>query len=147
MISEEYKSAFSHRFKHFVTLIINRGLAKGQNEVARLMSASAQAVSQMLKGERLATVEQIDKLAQATGLNASWLLTGVEPMFLEKDEPAEDIIVMITKAVNEEQIPAEKGQLIIESIREFQNKLEAKDEEIRKLTNEVIDLMRVIKKF
>ena len=147
MISEEYKSAFSHRFKHFITLIINRGLAKDQNEVAKLMNASAQAVSQMMKGERLATVEQIDKLSQATGLNANWLLTGTEPLFLEKEEPVEDIIVMITKAVNEEQIPAEKGQIIIEYIREFQNKVEAKDEEINKLTNEVIDLMRVIKKF
>ena len=147
MISEEYKSAFSHRFKHFITLIINRGLAKDQNEVAKLMNAAAQAVSQMMKGERLATVEQIDKLSQATGLNANWLLTGTEPLFLEKEEPVEDIIVMITKAVNEEQIPAEKGQIIIEYIREFQNKVEAKDEEINKLTNEVIDLMRVIKKF
>lgn len=146
MISQDFKSEIGERFKLLVNLIMNRGLAGSLTEVGKLMGASTQAVSQIVKGERLATLEQINTLAKATNFNPSWLLMGTEPVFLEETDSEEDIIIIVTKAVNNGQIPINKGEQIIEYMRHVQNALSEKDAEILKLNDEIIALLRVVKK-
>lgn len=146
MISQDFKSEIGERFKLLANLIMNRGLAGSLTDIGKLMGASTQAVSQIVKGERLATLEQINTLAKATNFNPSWLLMGTEPIFLEEPDHEEDIIVMVTTAMNNSQIPLAKGEQIIKYIREVQNGLDEKDTEIMKLNDEIIALLRVVKK-
>lgn len=143
MISREFKSEIGIRFKLLVTMLFNRSLVKDTRQLAQILDTSVQSISDMQLGKRLPTLEHIDTLAEELNVNPSWIIRGVEPIFIEKVELEEDIIVMLTKAISMGLIDPHKGEKTIEHIRSLQIDISNRDEEILKLNNEIIELMRL----
>lgn len=146
MISPEYKEGVCGRFKLLTQLLYNRGLVADTKALAAIMDTSVQSISDMTLAKRLPTLEQISKLTDELNVNPNWLINAIEPTFLETNKEEEDIIVMITKGMNQGHIEVSRGEKIIECIRELHQSLAAKDEEILKLNDEVITLLHLVKK-
>lgn len=143
MISPEFKSKIGDRFKLLVTVLFNRNLVKDTRALAAILDTSVQSISDMQLGKRLPTLEHIDTLADKLGVNPNWLIRGVEPIFLEKGEQEEDMIVMLTKGISLGKVDPEKGEKAIAYIRSLQSGIASRDEEIIKLNNEIIELFRL----
>jgi len=89
------------------------------------------------------TLAHIDLLTKNLNVNPQWLISGVEPMFLEKAEEEQDMIVMITQAIGTGLIDTARGEKLIAYIRSLQTEIKDRDEEIIKLNNEIVELLRL----
>ena len=146
MISQEYKQEIGERWRILVNLIIQRGYAKDQTEVGKLVGIQSQAMSSMMRGERIMTIEHINSLAKITNFNTAWLLMGQEPIFLEKQEDETDIIDLVVTAMNNGQIPQDKAERIIKEFNSLRQQVTDQHLKIEELNNEIIGLLRVIQK-
>lgn len=145
MATSTFKEGITERFKMLVSLLIRRGLAKNNTDVGLLMDQPPQAVSKMLMGDRIITLEQITKLSQRTDLNANWLLIGEGEVFGQLKQESADVISSLTKAVNAGQLSVTLGEDAITTITELRNKLLEKQEEVNDLKSKTIDLLTLIK--
>ncbi len=146
MISDEFKKEIGQRCKILVHLIIQRGHAKNPTEVGKLIGIQSQAISMMMNGERVMTVEQITNLSKVTNCNPSWLLMGHDPVFLEDQEAEEDIVDFVVRAMNSKQIPIEKAEKIIKAVNRLKEEITQHQATISELNEEIIGLMQVIRK-
>ncbi|MCE7996555.1 MAG: hypothetical protein HEP71_31575 [Roseivirga sp.] len=146
MATDKFKEGITERFKMLVGLLIRSGLAKNNTEVGVLMNQPPQAISKMLMGERIITLEQIATLSRNTNINSNWLLKGVGPIFIEEGIDEGDIITVITRAITDGRIPTQEGEQMIAELVKLRNLLQEKQEEINGLQGKMMDLMESQKK-
>ncbi len=127
-----FKKELGERFKILTETLLKRKIATSIGQIASFMETKSQAVSQILHNSRLPTLKQINKLSHSTGFNPNWLINGEDSMFLPEKKEV-DIIVMITKSINNGLIDKIKGEEIIEYIRQLQNEVNDRDQEIKSL--------------
>lgn len=146
MATDKFKEGMTERFKVLVGLLIRSGIAKNNTEVGVLMNQPPQAVSKMLMGERIITLEQIATLSRNTNINSNWLLKGKGPVFIEETVEKGDIVTVITRAITDGRIPTPEGEQMIAELVRLQNLLQEKQEEINGLQGRVMNLMESQKK-
>lgn len=146
MATDKFKEGMTERFKVLVGLLIRSGLAKNNTEVGVLMNQPPQAISKMLMGERIITLEQIATLSRNTNINSNWLLKGEGPVFIENTIEQGDIVTVITRAIADGRIPAPEGEQMIAELVKLRNLLQEKQEEINGLQGKVMTLMESQKK-
>lgn len=129
-----------------VGLLIRRGLAKNNTDVGILMNQPPQAVSKMLAGDRIITLEQISTLSQKTQLNANWLLSGEGEVFYEGRPEALDIITALTRAMSDGKLDVPVGETAVQTIIDLRNELIEKQDEINDLNKRIVELLELIKK-
>jgi plasmid maintenance system antidote protein VapI len=148
MASSEFKADIAARFRLFVDLLISRGVASSNSDVAKFMDQPPQAVSKMLAEERIITLEQVAILSKNTGLNSNWLLKGEGNVFLEDDDwDSLDIVEKISRYTREGKIPTYVAEQVMAEIAKLKEADSKKLEEINRLNGKIIELMELIKKF
>lgn len=146
MATDKFKQGMTERFKVLVGLLIRSGLAKNNTEVGALMDQPPQAISKMLMGDRIITLEQIATLSRNTNINSNWLLKGEGPVFIEEDSDKTDIVTAISRAITDGRIPALEGEQMIAELLKLRNLLQEKQEEINGLQGKMMNLMESQKK-
>ncbi len=146
MATDKFKEGITERFKVLVGLLIRSGLAKNNTEVGVLMNQPPQAISKMLMGERIITLEQIATLSRNTGINSNWLLKGEGSVFIEENDTKDDIITVISRAIIDGRVPTLEGEQMIAELVKLRNLLQEKQEEINGLQGKVMTLMESQKK-
>ena len=143
MINPDFKAGIALRFKLLVNALVNRGLVADTKELCEIMDTVPQSISDWQLGKRMPTLAHIDMLTKTLNVNPQWLISGVEPMFLTAEKEEQDMIVMITEAMGTGLIDTLRGEKLIAYIRGLQIEIKERDEEIIKLNNEVVELMRL----
>lgn len=143
MIDPDFKAGIALRFKLLVSALMNRGTVADTKELCEIMDTVPQSISDWQLGKRMPTLAHIDLLTKNLNVNPQWLISGVEPMFLEKAEEEQDMIVMITQAIGTGLIDTARGEKLIAYIRSLQTEIKDRDEEIIKLNNEIVELLRL----
>ena len=146
MATAAFKEGITERFKTLVGLLIRRGLAANNTDIGGLMNQPPQAVSKMLSGDRIITLEQISILAQNTQLNANWLLSGEGEVFYEGRPETEDIVTAMTRAMGDGKVEVPLGEQAIHTIVALRNELIDKQDEINDLNKKLVELLELIKK-
>lgn len=140
MATDKFKEGITERFKALVELLIRRGLAKNNTEVGALMNQPPQAISKMLMGDRIITLEQSATLSQNTNVNTHWLLTGQGSVFLEDKAGPQDVVTIVSQAIDNGFIPTAEGARVIEEITSLRKQLLEKERRITELQDQVISL-------
>lgn len=94
MAKEEFKKKMTQRFNEVVKFLKENGYAKTNTDIGALIGQPLQAVSKLISGERIITLEQASLLSANSPINSFWLLTGqgeieaypnIENLFYEQD--------------------------------------------------------------
>lgn len=141
-----FKQGITERFKVLVGLLIRSGLAKNNTEVGALMDQPPQAVSKMLMGDRIITLEQIATLSRNTNINSNWLLKGEGSVFIEENSDNTDIVTAIGRAITDGRVPATEGEQMIAEVLKLRSLLQEKQEEINGLQGKMMSLLESQKK-
>ena len=143
MKDPDFKAGIALRFKLLVSALMNRGMVADTKELCEIMDTVPQSISDWQLGKRMPTLAHIDLLTKSLKVNPQWLISGIEPMFVEAEKDSEDMIVMITRAMGTGLIDAAKGEKLIAYIRYLQTEIKDRDEEIIKLNTEIVELLRL----
>ena len=84
MASKSFKKEMTQRFIELVKFLTMSEKVQSKTEIGILMDQPLQVVSKLLSGERIITLEQIQKLILNTNIDAHWFITG-EGLMLRDD--------------------------------------------------------------
>jgi hypothetical protein len=76
MASKSFKKEMTQRFIELVKFLTMSEKVQSKTEIGILMDQPLQVVSKLLSGERIITLEQIQKLILNTNIDAHWFITG-----------------------------------------------------------------------
>ena len=78
------ENTVNQRFKEVFEVLESRNLIKGKSDIAKNLGTYNHVVNSILKGDRNITVEQLHKLFEIYDVNANYMFSQSEDMFIER---------------------------------------------------------------
>lgn len=86
IMSDFINNPVNKRFREVYKALDTNNLIKGKSDIARELGTYNHVINSILKGKRNITVDQLNKLFDIYNVNANYIFSGIEPMFVKEGE-------------------------------------------------------------